>query len=423
MIRRVERVALDVNADELDLSRLSFWQQSPAERDRRFAELRRQQPISWQRPPEDVIGPMGPGGGSGYWAVVCHRDVREVSRNPETYRSGEGVMFGNMPPQFQSFLAMDAPQHTAVRGLFQKAFSPRQITSLEAKIRANARRVVEEAAPVGGGDFVNLIAKRLPLMTVSDMLGVPEDERERVATAADALVSAGDAQSVGDRDPVQILGRNLVILNRTAVRLAGEREERPTGDLLSSIVTAEVDGRKLSHAEIGAFFMLLSIAGNETTRNTIAHGMRALQEFPEQREWLMEDLEARLPTAVEELIRWASPVMTFRRTATRDVELHGTSIRAGNWVVLFYVSANRDEKAFESPDELRLDRDPNPHVGFGGGGPHYCLGATLARTQMRSIFHELLTRLPDIEVGEPEHVVTAFVNGIKRLPCRWTPPG
>jgi cytochrome P450 len=378
--------------------------------------------VSWQRPPEDLIGPMGPGGGSGYWAVVRHRDVRDISRDPETFCSRHGVMFGNMPPQFQSFLAMDSPQHTAVRGLFQKAFSPRQVARIETKIRANARRVVEEAGPSGGGDFVELIAKRLPLMSVSDMLGVPEADRERVAKAADALVSAGDSEYVGERDPVHVLGRNLVILNRTAVRLAAERERAPTDDLMTSIVTAEIDGRRLSHAEIGAFFVLLSIAGNETTRNTIAHGMRALQEFPEQREWLMADLDARLPGAVEELIRWASPVATFRRTATRDVELHGQSIREGDWVVLFYGSANRDDEVFDSPHELRLDREPNPHVGFGGGGPHYCLGASLARTQMRSIFAELLTRLPDIEVEEPEYLVTAFVNGIRRLPCSWTPP-
>jgi cytochrome P450 len=221
---------------------------------------------------------------------------------------------------------------------------------------------------------------------------------------------------------VHLLGRNLVILNRTAVRLAAERERAPTDDLMTSIVTAEIDGQRLSHAEIGAFFVLLSIAGNETTRNTIAHGMRALQEFPEQREWLMADVDTRLPGAVEELIRWASPVATFRRTATRDVELHGQSIREGDWVVLFYGSANRDDEVFDSPHELRLDREPNPHVGFGGGGPHYCLGASLARTQLRSIFAELLTRLPDIQVEEPEYLVTAFVNGIRRLPCSWTPP-
>ena len=189
---------------------------------------------------------------------------------------------------------------------------------------------------------------------------------------------------------------------------------------MTALVQAEIDGERLTHDEIGAWFVLLSVAGNDTTRHTTSHAMRALCRFPDQRAWLAEDLDARLPGAVEEFVRWATPVMTFRRTATRDTEVHGQSIARGEKVVLFYTSANRDEAVFDDANSLVLTREPNRHLGFGGGGPHYCLGASLARTQLRAIFGELLRRMPDIEVGEPEYLAGGFINGVKRMPCSWS---
>ena len=413
-----------LTADSVDLSTLEFWEQPPEVRNQAFSVLRRERPVSRQRPPEDILG-LQELSQERYWAIVRYEDVRSVSRDPETFCSGKGVLFGDAPPEFleasQSFLAMDAPRHTKLRGLVSSAFTPRQVARIEEGIAANARLIVEEAAPTGGGDFVELIAKRLPLMTISDMIGVPDADREQVVAAADTLVSIADAEFLGDRNPVVVLAEALGFLTETATELAAEREKNPADDLMTALVQAEVDGDRLTRAEIGAFFVLLSVAGNDTTRHTTSHATRALCDYPEQRAWLEGDLDGRLPSAVEEFVRWATPVMTFRRTATHDTELHGQAIAEGEKVVLFYTSANRDETVFEEPDSLRLDREPNRHAGFGGGGPHYCLGASLARTQLRAIFGELLRQVPDIEVGEPERLVGAFINGVKRMPCSWTP--
>ena len=285
----------------------------------------------------------------------------------------------------------------------------------------NARRIVAEAAPTGGGDFVELIAKRLPLVTISDMIGVPEEDRERVVAAADLLVTASDPEVFGERPPIEVVGEALWTLTQFATQLAAHREANPGDDLMSALVQAEIDGDRLTHAEIAAFFVLLSVAGNDTTRHTTTHAMWALSANPDQRAALMEDLDARLPTAVEEFVRWATPVLTFRRTTTRAVQLHGQALAAGERIVLFYHSANRDERAFADPWRFDLARDPNHHVGFGGGGPHYCLGASLARTQLRSIFGELLRVVPDIEAHEPELLRSAFIHGIKRMECEFRP--
>jgi cytochrome P450 len=412
------------SVDSIDLSTLEFWAQPPEVRDRAFSVLRGERPISRHRPTEDVLG-IDDSTGQSYWAIVRYDDVRSISRDPAMFCSGQGVMFGDVPQELleasQSFLAMDAPRHTKLRGLVSAAFTPRHVARIEDGIRSNATRVVDEAAPTGGGDFVELVAKRLPLMTISEMIGVPAADREKVVAAADTLVSVADSEFVGDRDPLQLLGEALVFLTQTAIELAAHRERHPADDLMTALVQAEIDGERLTRAEIGAFFVLLSVAGNDTTRHTTSHAMHALCRFPDQRAWLVEDLEGRLAAAVEEFVRWATPVMTFRRTATRDSELHGQPIAAGDKVVLFYTSANRDEAAFDAPGSFRLDRDPNRHVGFGGGGPHYCLGASLARTQLRAIFGELLRRLPDIDVGEPDQLVGGFINGVKRMPCSWSP--
>jgi cytochrome P450 len=353
---------------------------------------------------------------------VRYDDIRHVSRNPELFCSGKGTQFGDAPPEMleasQSFLAMDAPRHTKLRGLVSSAFTPRQVKRIEDGIRDNARRIVDEAAPTGGGDFVELIAKRLPLQTISDMIGVPAADRERVVHAADTLVTVSDPEIAGDQSPLEKLGAALWTLTEFATELAAFREQHPGDDLMTGLVQAEVDGDRLTHAEIGAFFVLLSVAGNDTTRHTTSHAMRQLTLHPDQRPLVLDDPA----TAVEEFVRWATPVLTFRRTATRDVELRGQRIAESEKVVLFYHSGNRDEDAFADPWRFDVTRAPNHHVGFGGGGPHYCLGASLARTQLRSIFTELLTRLPDIEAGEPDMFKSAsFIHGVKRMPCSFTP--
>jgi cytochrome P450 len=412
-------------ADQLsDLSSLDFWRQGPEPRDPVFEEMRRSRPLSWHRTPDDIFN-MEIDPDDGYWAVVRYDDVRRISRDPKTFISGQGVMFGEAPQELleatQSILAMDAPRHAKLRGLVSAAFTPRQVKRIEDGIRANARTVVEEAATVGGGDFVTLVAKRLPLMTISHMIGVPEADRERVVEAADVLVTVLDPEVTKGREPLMVMGEAVWTLSQFATELAAHREAHPGDDLMTALVQAEVDGERLSHAEIAAFFILLSVAGNDTTRHTTSQAMRALTLNPDERAYLIEDLEGRMPIAVEEFVRWATPVMDFRRTATRDVELHGETIRAGDKVVLFYTSANRDDTAFEDPYRFDVRRDPNHHVGFGGGGPHYCLGASLARTQLKSIFTELLTQIPDIEAGEPVYFDGAFINGVKSMPCSFTP--
>ncbi len=406
---------------DVDLGSLEFWDQPARARDEAFAILRREAPVSHHQPLEDILG-LTQRDERGYWAIVPHGDIRRVSRDPATFCSGQGVQFGDAPQEIleasQSFLSMDAPRHTKLRGLVSAAFTPRQVARIEDGIRANARVVVEQAAPTGGGDFVALLAKRLPLITISDMIGVPEAERERIVHAADTLVTIADPEVTGDRPPIEALGEALCTLTSFAKELAAHREQTPGDDLMTALVQAEIDGESLTHDEIAAFFVLLSVAGNDTTRHTTSHAMRALSTNPEQRARLAADVDGLMPVAVEEFVRWATPVLTFRRTATRDTEIAGAPIAEGEKVVLFYHSGNRDEAVFEDPWGFDISRQPNHHLGFGGGGPHYCLGASLARTQLRSLFSELLRVIPDIEVGEPEMFrSSSFIHGIKRMPC------
>ncbi len=385
--------------------------------------LRRGAPISRHEPPEDILG-MPDQGRMHYWAIVRYEDIRRISRDPTSFRSGDGVQFSDAPAELleasQSFLAMDAPRHSKLRGVVSAAFTPRQVARIESGIRVNAKRIVEQAASSGGGDFVDLIAKRLPLQTISDMLGVPESDRERAMEAADTLVAAADPEVFGDREPIEVLGGALWTLTEFATELATHRQQHPGDDLMTALVQAQVDGDRLTHAEIAAFLVLLSVAGNDTSRHTTSHAIRALTLHPEQRAVLLEDLDARLPDAVEEFVRWASPVLTLRRTTTRKIELHGHTLGPGEKVVLFYHSGNRDERAFERPWEFDVTRSPNHHLGFGGGGPHYCMGASLARSQLRAIFGEMLGVIPDIQAGEPELLRSAFIHGIKRMPCSFT---
>jgi cytochrome P450 len=422
----VTTIAGKPDVDPLDLSSLDFWGRPMAERDATFAELRRERPVSWHRPPEGMLMPSEDD--PGFWAVTRHADIGHVSKNPKLFCSGQGVQFQDAPPELleatQSFLAMDAPRHTQLRKIVSAAFTPKQVRRVEDRIAERAERIVDELrdhlSGQGDGDFVALVAKRLPMGTIYDLMGAPEEYQESLAEAADLLVATNDPdvlENLGLEDPLQAAGQALMALLGPARELAEARRNDPQDDLMTNLVQAEVDGQGLTDDEIGAFFVLLSVAGNDTTRNTIAHAMRGLTAAPDQRAWLAEDLEGRIGGAVEEFIRHASPVLTFRRTATQDTELRGRRIAAGDKVVMFYESGNRDDEVFADPLRFDLSRDPNPHVGFGGGGPHFCMGNMLARTQLRQIFTQLLTTVPDLTVGEPETLRSNFVHAVKTMPC------
>jgi cytochrome P450 len=405
--------------DPTDLSSRAFWSTTAADREVAFAELRAQRPVSWHPPVEDAL--MHDPNDRGYWAVTRHADIVAVSRDSETFLSGKGVLFENVPEELleasQSFLAMDPPRHTMIRKVVHAAFTPRQVRRIEDSIKANAHDIVAELRWTGSGaDFVEHCAKELPIRALSDMVGIPKSEREQVAHAADAMVSTGDPVFLDGRNPLEVLVTAQMYLHQVAGSLAADRREHPGDDLISALVHAEVDGDRLTDEEVAAFFVLLAVAGNDTTRQTTSHAMKALTDFRDQRAWLMADFDDRIGSAVEEFVRWATPVMTFRRTACRDCVVGEQPIAEGEKVVMFYSSGNFDTDVFDAPQRLDLGRKPNPHVGFGGGGRHFCLGAHVARAQLRAIFDELLTQLPDIDAGEPDYVPGNFIHAIRAMP-------
>lgn len=408
-----------------DLSSLEFWMQwSAQQRDDAFRTLRSEHPVSWWGPVESLTMPAEMVT-AGYWALTRWDDIRRVSRDPRTFCSGQGVMFFDAPPELLeamlSFIAMDDPRHAKLRGLVSAAFTPRQIMRLEERIAFHARDVVGELLEHREGDFVQLCAKQVPMRMIAEMLGVGPEDNERLQLAAEAIVSTTDPEFFGDRNPLEVAGQSIWAITQMATALAEERAAHPTDDLMSALVQAEVDGERLTVPEIAAFFNLLAVAGNDTTRHSTSHAAKALDDNPDQWAYLIEDVDGRLPEAVEEFIRWASPVTTMRRTATCDTEIGGQPIATGERVVMFYGSGNRDETAFAHPYRFDVSRSPNHHLGFGGGGIHYCLGASLARTQLRCLFRELLTRTRELHLGEPVPIVSSVVNGIKRMPFTLVP--
>jgi cytochrome P450 len=397
------------------LSEPDFWHRS--DREQAFARLRREHPVSWQEEPATAWSP----GGRGYWAVLSHAGVRAASRSPQTFVSGLGTELFELPLEvaqiYSGMLNMDAPRHTRLRGLVSTAFSPRFVAQLELAVRRRAAAVVDAVCERGACDFAADIAEPFPLAVICDMLGVPEQDRHELARLSRISVPLGDAE-FGTFDDAFQAALDLIEYGKDLQRA---RRGRPSGDLTSLLAEAEVDGERLSQDEAGSFFELLITAGIETTSATIAHGMIALCRNPEQRARWHGD-PAVTATALEEVLRWATPVIHFRRTAAGDTELAGQRIAAGDKVVLFYHSANRDETVFEDPYRFDVRRDPNPQLAFSGGGPHFCLGAHLARMEMRVMFHALFTRLPDLELaGEPELMHSMFFNGVKSMPCSFTP--
>jgi cytochrome P450 len=407
--------------DPIDISDLGFWAQPARVRDTAFAELRRERPVSYHRPITFGMSGLMPTEDSGYWALATHELVRHASRSDETFCTSSGVTMEDIPrdvsEELASFLVMDGQRHRTLRRLVSSAFTPRQVARIEAQIARQARVIVEQLLETGDCDFVETVSRRLPMWTISEMIGIPEEERERTARAANTMNAANDPEFAGDGSGLATLFAAQLEIKDAATALAKDRRSHPRDDLMTALVQAEVDGDRLSDGEIAALMVLLSVAGNDTTRQTTSHGMKALCDNPDQRGLLREDVPRRIEAAAEEMIRWATPVMQFRRTATADVDLDGQRILAGEKVVLLYTSANRDEAVFLDPWAFDICRSPNDHLAFGGGGPHHCLGAKLARTQLRCLFSELVTRAPQLQVGEPEYLTANFIHGIKRMPC------
>lgn len=405
--------------DPVSVSPLSFWAATAEEREESFRVLRDERPISWHPPLEGALMPPQQ---DGVWAIVRNEDIAKVSKDPATFSSAYGVMQEEVPEDIldaaQSFLGMDAPRHTRLRKLVSAAFTPRQVAKIEDQIKNQATTIVDDLIAKGDCDFVDQVSKRLPMWTIYEMVGLAPGKRDEAAHGADGMVSWADEEVAQGREPGQVLNDSLVSLLSIGMDLAEERRIRPADDLMTNLVQAEVDGQRLTDEEIGAFFVLLSVAGNDTTRNTISLTAKALYDYPEQKALLKSDFNCLIKPAMEEFVRWATPVMTFRRTVLQDTELHGQHIKTGEWVVLFYSSGNRDHRVFEDPYRFDITRDPNPHVGFGGGGPHFCMGNMLAKTQLRHLFDQLLHRVPDLQVGDPTFLVGNFVRGVKSMPCR-----
>lgn len=415
--------------DPIDLSAERLWSGPSEERDRLFAELRRDRPVSWQRPIRspmmDALGQPGP---PGYWAITRRDDIVTVSRHADVFSSATGgVMFEDFPDEVleaaSSILSMDEPRHGKVRRVISSVFTPRRTAMISDQIYDQARQIVDDLAaePSGRAEFVRAVSARLPMWTISEMIGIPKEQHQEVAEAA-APLTAWDDESTAATDALTTMFTGIITLHARCQELIEARRDTPRDDLISALVQAEVDGDRLTDDEIRAFFVLLCVAGNDTTKQTTSHALLALSRHPDQRAYLLDDFDARIDVAIEEFVRWASPVLTFRRTALQPFELSGTTIEPGEHVVLFYNSGNRDEQCFDDPYRFDVSRKPNPHIGFGGGGPHYCLGSHVAKLQLKAIFSELFRRLPDIEtVGEPDYLTSTFINGIKRLNVRFTP--
>jgi cytochrome P450 len=401
----------------VDITSHDFWSQPFDVRDQAFARLRADEGLSWHRPMPSMFGISEPG----FWALTRRADIAYVSQHPELFTSADGVALNPMPAEIQRFasffLTMDPPQHTTYRRLISSAFTPRNVRRIEEQIGANAAAIVGDLVGAGDIDFVAACSARLPMLTIMDMLGVPTADQPAVAYAAEKLFGMSDEEYSTAEEQADDPAAQIMLLNNTGVELAKFRRQNPGDDLMTSIVNAEVDGHRLTDEEIGAFLILLASAGNDTTKQATTHAMMALAHNPDQRNWLMADFDNRIGPAIEEFVRWASPVIQFARFVTTDTEINGQPVSAGDKVGLFYCSANRDESVFDNPGTFDVTRSSNPHLGFGGGGPHFCLGSQLAKAELRNLFRELLTRLTTVEFGEPDLLYSSFVHGVKRIPA------
>lgn len=416
---------MSTTTDRIPIAAKAFWAQHPDVRDQEFARLRAESPVFWSGPAEsDLLPPEE--NTRGFWSLTKYDDIQKASRTPKVFSSADGITMEDFGPEMteiaQSFIAMDAPRHTQLRGITMDAFKPGNMRKLEGWVRGHARDLIDEMAQLGKGDFVELVSEPLPGRIFGSFFGLHEGEqhKETIRAAQDLLAWTDPAVCKG-LEPLEHFANCVMTLRMTAAELAEERRESPGEDLMTWLVQAEWEGEKMTDDEIGAFFVLLAVAANDTTRHASAGAIHAMTRFPDQRRLLMEDMDGRIEGAVEEVLRWVSPLIHMRRTATTDFEIRGEQIKAGDKVVLWYCSSNRDEDYWTDPFTFDIFRSPNRHQAFGGGGPHYCLGAALARTMLKSLLTEVYTRIPDIEAPEPEWLVANFINGIRSLPCEWTP--
>ncbi|MFI6431701.1 cytochrome P450 [Rhodococcus oryzae] len=377
-----------------------------------LAALRAHCPVWWNPQPPDVGGYRD----EGYWVVTKHADIREISRNSELFSSWEKTAMvrvedditpENVEMQRLIMLNKDAPEHTTLRKLVARGFTPRAISNLRATLAERAEKIVASAATAGSGDFVSQVACELPLQAIAELIGVPQEDRRKLFDWSNEMTGGDDPDY--DTDPLtasaEILGY--------AYQLADARRQCPAEDIVTTLIQADIDGDELTPEEFGFFVILLTVAGNETTRNAITHGMIAFLENPDQWELFKRERPA---TTADEIVRWATPVTAFQRTATADTVLGGQQIRKGDRVAMFYASGNFDEDVFDNPTRFDITRDPNPHLGFGGSGAHFCLGSNLALLEIDLIFNALADRIPDISrLGDPQHLRSGWLNGIKRF--------
>jgi cytochrome P450 len=419
---------MTVNAAEIDLSDWEFWALTPAERDLAIAEVRRELVLPFYAEPS-VEGQEWVDVGPGYWAVLRHEDVEACSRQPEIFSSAAGATnIFDLPVEFLeyfgSMINMDDPRHLRLRRIVARAFSPKMVAQIERDIKTVAHAVVDDLIASGPGDFVTKVAARVPLEVICRMMGIPEERYDDIFRCSNMILGAQDPEYLAEGADIAaaLLGAGAE-LTALLSELSEKRRAEPAEDLITALALGEVDGERLTDQEIGSFFILLVVAGNETTRNAISSGLVALSENPEQRARWQADFDGMATTAVDEIVRWATPVAWMRRTALRDTELAGKSIKTGDKLLLFYAAANRDETVFTDPHRFDLSRNPNPHLAFGGNGPHFCLGAHLAKREITEVFRELFTRVPDIHAsGEPVRLRSSFINGIKHVPCEFTTP-
>ena len=410
--------------DDICLGDVEFWRRPIPEISEAFAALREDRRRGGGMSFHEEITVMGgDSAGPGYWSAVTFDDVRAVSRHQEIFSSASGVISNDPAPEYLavgSIIVMDDPRHTKLRRLVQKAFTPRTLAAVNESVRARARRLIDAARETGGScDFVESFAAPLPLQVICDMLGIPEEDEEQVFRWTNVLLGVGDPEFVTDIGDVK---SSATAFLEYAGGLGVERAQNPGDDLSSLLMSAEVDGERITPFEFAAFVVLLALAGNETTRNAISWGMHLLTEHPDQRRLLQANYEAMAPRAVEEIVRWSSPVIHMRRTALADTVVGDTKVAEGEKVVMWYWSANRDEAVFEDGARFDIARENAiDMVGFGGGGGHFCLGANLARREIHVMFDEIFKSLPDLETtGPPDRLQSNFINGIKRMPCEFT---
>jgi len=417
---------IHVPLDEIDPSSVAFWTASNDYRDAAFRTLRNEDPIRFfaEPIPLDNAFEQGPG----YFALTRYDDVWFASRNPQLFCSGKGSNIGDLPEfmleTLGSMINMDDPKHFRLRSIVSRGFTPKEVAKVEEYVKHKATAAIDrllEQFPEGECDFVSEVAATVPLQIICEMMGIPASDEQQIFQWTNAILGVGDPEYVTSMD--DLMGA-LINMGQYATDLGQSRLDNPTDDITSVMMNAVVDGERMTTQEFASFFILLVVAGNETTRNAISWGMKLLTDHPDQRAIWFGDYEANTRTAVEEIVRYSTPVIHFRRTLTEDTVLSGVPMEAGQKVVLWYNSANRDETKWADPYAFDVRRDLAPQqAGFGAGGPHFCLGANLARREIGVVFDEIRRRVPDLHItGEPDYLQSSFIHGIKRLPCAWTPP-